>query len=128
MPGHGRPADPLWTAIGLTLGVVPGFYFHQIGAGVGIGIALGCALGLIREDRRADIAGLPTPYGSVSGFSSVSRSVFGCTISDLLGVWASGLDSRLDCFSAPSRESFAQTGAENRNEKTAISQSATASN
>ena len=52
MPGQGRPADPLWTAVGLALGVIPGIYFHQIGAGLGIGIALGAALGLIREDKR----------------------------------------------------------------------------
>jgi len=50
--GIGRPADPLWTAVGVALGVIPGIYFHQIGAGIGIGIALGVALGLIREDRR----------------------------------------------------------------------------
>ena len=52
MPGQGRPADPFWTAVGLASGVIPGIYFHQIGAGLGIGVALGVALGLIREDRR----------------------------------------------------------------------------
>jgi O-antigen/teichoic acid export membrane protein len=52
MPGAGRPGDPLWTAIGFMIGIVPGIYFHQIGAALGIGIALGVALGLIREDRR----------------------------------------------------------------------------
>jgi hypothetical protein len=52
MPGAGRPADPLWTAIGLLLGIISGIYFHQIWAGVAIGFVLGGALGLIREDRR----------------------------------------------------------------------------
>ena len=50
--GVGRPADPLWTAIGLAIGVIPGIYFHQISAGLGIGVALGVALGRIREDKR----------------------------------------------------------------------------
>ena len=52
MPGAGRPADPFWVAVGFAIGVVPGIYFHQLGAGFGIGIALGGALGLIREDMR----------------------------------------------------------------------------
>jgi hypothetical protein len=52
MPGQGRPGDPLWFAIGFLLGVIPGVYFHQLGAGLGIGFALGVAFGLIREDRR----------------------------------------------------------------------------
>lgn len=52
MPGAGRPADPLWSAIGFLIGAVPGIYFHQLGVGVALGIVLGGALGLIREDRR----------------------------------------------------------------------------
>ena len=52
MPGAGRPADPLKFAIGFTIGVVPGIYFHQFAAGVGIGLALGVALGPIGADIR----------------------------------------------------------------------------
>ena len=54
MPGFlgGRSGDPLWAAIGFAIGVIPGIYFHQIGAGLGIGFALGVAFGLIREDIR----------------------------------------------------------------------------
>lgn len=52
MPGVGRPADPLWVGIGISLGVIPGIYFHQLSAGLGIGVALGIAFGLIREDMK----------------------------------------------------------------------------
>lgn len=52
MPGAGRPADPLWSAIGFLVGIIPGIYLHQLGMGVALGIVLGGALGLIREDRR----------------------------------------------------------------------------
>src|SRR5439155_17699897 len=50
--GGGRPADPLWSAIGFAIGVIPGIYFHQVGAGLGIGIALGGAFGLMRADAK----------------------------------------------------------------------------
>jgi hypothetical protein len=49
---RGRPADPLWSAIGFLLGIIPGIYFHQLGMGVALGIVLGGALGVIREDKR----------------------------------------------------------------------------
>jgi len=52
MPGQGKPGDPLWFAIGLVSGVIPGLYFHQIWAGVAVGLVLGGAFGLIREDKR----------------------------------------------------------------------------
>jgi hypothetical protein len=52
MPGTGRPGDPLWSAIGFLIGIIPGIYFHQFGMGVTLGIVLGGALGLIREDKR----------------------------------------------------------------------------
>jgi hypothetical protein len=52
MPGVGRRGDPLWFAIGLVLGVVPGIYFHQIGPGLALGFVLGGALSLIRADAR----------------------------------------------------------------------------
>jgi hypothetical protein len=53
IPGQGRPADPLWFAFGLALGVLPGIYFHQRWAGAAIGLVLGGALGLIRRDKRS---------------------------------------------------------------------------
>jgi hypothetical protein len=52
MPGHGRPADPLWTAIGFLIGVIPGIVYHQLGLGLCLGGLLGGAFGLIREDRK----------------------------------------------------------------------------
>ena len=50
MPGGGRPADPLWSAIGFAIGIAPGIYFHQLGLGVGLGIVLAGAFGLVRAD------------------------------------------------------------------------------
>ena len=50
MPGAGRPGDPLWFAIGFAIGILPGFYFHQVGLGAVLGLVLGGTLGLIRAD------------------------------------------------------------------------------
>ena len=50
MPGGGRTADPLWSAIGFAIGIAPGIYFHQLGLGVGLGIVLAGAFGLVRAD------------------------------------------------------------------------------
>jgi len=52
MPGQGRPGDPLWTAIGFLIGVIPGVVFHQVGLGLCLGLVLGGAFGLIREDLK----------------------------------------------------------------------------
>ena len=52
MPGTGRPADPLWFAIGFVFGAIPGIYFHQLVASLGIGLAVGVAFGLIRADAK----------------------------------------------------------------------------
>jgi hypothetical protein len=52
MPGQGRPADPLWFAIGMIICIIPGIGFHQLGLGITFGFVVGGALGLIREDKR----------------------------------------------------------------------------
>jgi hypothetical protein len=52
MPGAGRPGDPVWLAIGMVIGIVPGIYFHQLWAGLAIGFVLGGALALIRADAK----------------------------------------------------------------------------
>ena len=52
MPGVGRSADPLWFAIGFAIGLLPGFYFHQIGLGLALGIVLGGTFGLVAADAK----------------------------------------------------------------------------
>jgi hypothetical protein len=68
MRGAGRPADPLWTGIGFLVGIIPGIYFHQWGAGTAVGIVLGGALGLVREDKRRGYRRPANPLWFAIGF------------------------------------------------------------
>jgi hypothetical protein len=77
MPGAGRPGDPLWGAIGFSIGVIPGIYFHEVYAGLGIGLALAVAFALIREDIRRGYRRPTDP----------TRFIIGLGIGLLGGVW-----------------------------------------
>jgi hypothetical protein len=54
-----RPADPLWFAIGLAIGLLAGLWLHYLGLawrlGVGLGLALGLFLGAVLGTIRADL-------------------------------------------------------------------------